>query len=117
MRAVGLRTTQYTLLRVINQSGELRQADLSALVVLEETTLTRCLRGLLKSGWVAVRSGTDRREKLVTVTARGLAKLEVARAAWKRAQERLKSRLPDRLWRDLLNTLPEVARLASDLQS
>jgi hypothetical protein len=33
LRAVGLRTTWYTLLRIISQSGEVQQRDLSGLMV------------------------------------------------------------------------------------
>ena len=52
--------------------------------MLDETSLTRSLRPLVNAGWIAVRSGDDRREKLVTITAAGMAKLEEARPAWER---------------------------------
>src|SRR6266853_4435180 len=56
LRGVGLRTTQYSLLRVLARAGEVRQGDLSGLASLDETTLTRNLRPLVASGWVSVRS-------------------------------------------------------------
>src|SRR5438874_106548 len=65
LRSVGLRTTQYSLLRVLARAGQVRQGDLSGLASLDETTLTRNLRPLQKRGWVAVCAGEDRREKLV----------------------------------------------------
>src|SRR5438874_8726599 len=73
LRGVGLRTTQYSLLRTLARAGQVRQGDLSGLTSLDETTLTRNLRPLVAAGWVAVRSGEDRREKLVTITAAGTA--------------------------------------------
>ena len=76
LREAGLRTTQYTLLRIIREAGEVRQADLSGLLALEETTLSRNLRAVYKSGWVAIHTGADRREKLVTITPKGIAKLK-----------------------------------------
>jgi DNA-binding MarR family transcriptional regulator len=82
--------------------------------VLDETTLTRNLRPLVDRGWVAVREGKDRRERLVSITATGRAKLAQARPAWERAQERLQTSLPKGVWESLMSTLPEVARLTSE---
>jgi DNA-binding MarR family transcriptional regulator len=113
LRSLGLRTTQYSLLRVLARTGQVRQGDLSGLASLEETTLTRNLRPLIGAGWIAVRSGEDRREKLVTITEAGIAKLAEARPAWKRAQTRMQAILPAGQWQRLLAVLPEVARLTS----
>jgi DNA-binding MarR family transcriptional regulator len=110
LRGVGLRTTQYSLLRVLARAGEVRQGDLGGLAHLDETTLTRNLRPLVDAGWVAIRAGQDRREKLVTITESGNAKLQGARPAWERAQQRMQGLLPEGTWQGLLEMLPEVAR-------
>jgi DNA-binding MarR family transcriptional regulator len=114
LRGVGLRTTQYSLLQLLRRSGEVRQRDLAELTVHDETSLTRSLRPLLDAHWVAVRPGEDRREKLLTITSTGLAKLEEARPAWERAQTRIQALLPKGAWQGLMEILPEVARLTSD---
>lgn len=111
---MGLRTTQYSLLRHLSRPGEVRQRDLGGLRSLDETTLTRNLRPLIDSGWVAFGTGEDRREKLVRLTEAGAAKLEEAGPAWERAQKRMRSRLPERAWSSLLAALPDVARLADE---
>jgi DNA-binding MarR family transcriptional regulator len=115
LRSVGLRTTQYSLLRRLSAAGEVRQRDLGELTSLDETTLTRNLRPLIEAGWVAIRPGEDRREKLVRLTDAGGAKLHEARPAWDRAQERLCSRLPKETWTSLMDLLPEVTRLADTM--
>jgi DNA-binding MarR family transcriptional regulator len=112
LRGVGLRTTQYSLLRRLRRAGEVRQRDLGGLTCLDETTLTRNLRPLIYAGWVAIRPGEDRREKLVRLTDAGAAKLHEARPAWEQAQQRLRSRLPKGTWSDLMILLPELTRLA-----
>ena len=112
LRGAGLRTTQYSLLRRLRAVGEVRQRDLGGLTSLDETTLTRNLRPLIDAGWVAIRSGEDRREKLVRLTDAGAAKLHEAGPAWERAQERLRSRLPKGTWASLMDLLPELTRLA-----
>src|SRR5262249_27014744 len=112
LRGLGLRTTQYSLLRRLLAAGEVRQRDLGGLTSLDETTLTRNLRPLVDAGWVAIRPGDDRREKRIRLTDAGAAKLHEARPAWERAQERLRSRLPKEIWASLLDLLPELTRLA-----
>jgi DNA-binding MarR family transcriptional regulator len=110
LRGSGLRTTQYSLLQWLRRSGEVRQRDLAELTLHDETSLTRNLRPLADAGWVAVRTGDDRREKWLSITAGGLAKLEAARPAWQRAQARMQALLPEGAWQSLMEVLPEVAR-------
>jgi DNA-binding MarR family transcriptional regulator len=112
LRGVGLRTTQYSLLRWLRYAGEVRQRDLGALTSLDETTLTRNLRPLIQAGWVGIRAGADRREKLVSLTGAGMVKLRKALPAWKRAQERMQSQLPKGVWPDLMERLHGLTRLA-----
>ena len=113
LRDVGLRTTQLSLLQLLRRSGEVRQRDLAGLTMHDETSLTRGLRPLVDARWVAVRTGDDRREKWFRITAAGLAKLDEARPAWERAQARIQALLPERAWRVLMETLPDVARLTA----
>jgi DNA-binding MarR family transcriptional regulator len=95
LRGVGLRTTQFSLLRQLRSAGEAWQRDLSGLTSLDETTLTRNLRPLIEAGWVEIRPREDRREKLVSLTEAGAAKLREARPRWERTQERMRSLLPE----------------------
>jgi DNA-binding MarR family transcriptional regulator len=113
LRGVGLRTTQFSVLRVLAAQGEIRQRDLAERTVHEETTLTRNLRPLVEAGWVAERPGSDRREKWLGITPEGLSKLKEARPLWKRAQQRMRSQLSEEVWETLLTVLPEVARKAA----
>lgn len=112
LRGAGLRTTQFSVLRVLAASDEIRQRDLAERTVHEETTLTRNLRPLVEAGWVAQRAGVDRREKWLKITPSGRAKLTEAKPLWKRAQQRMRSRLSEKVWDNLLAVLPEVARQA-----
>jgi DNA-binding MarR family transcriptional regulator len=114
LRGIGLRTTQYSLLRALARTGQVRQRDLGGLTSLDETTLTRNLRPLIDSGWVAVEAGEDRREKLIRITKAGEAKMMEALPAWERAQERLQSRMPEAAWSGLLASLPDLVRMADE---
>ena len=110
LRKIGLRTTQYSLLQLLRRTGEVRKRDLAELTLHEETTLTRNLRPLVDAGWVAVRTGEDRREKWLKITKSGVSKLEEAYPAWQRGQERMQSLLPEEVWQNLLDVLSDVAR-------
>src|SRR5262249_19800188 len=111
LREVGLRTTQYALLAWLRTAGEARQRDIEKLTSLDQSTLSRNLRPLVEAGWIAIRPGADRREKLVHLTDAGAAKLREARPSWERAQERMRSRLPKGEWSDLMERLHELTRL------
>ncbi len=113
LRRVGLRSTQHSLPRLLARAGEVRKGDLGEMASRDETTLTHGLPPLQKNGWVTIRVGADRREKLVSITEAGREKVEEARPSWSEAQERMKSILPDRTWDSLLAALPEVTKAAS----
>jgi DNA-binding MarR family transcriptional regulator len=85
LRDAGLRTTPHFLLRLLERTGKRRQGDRGERASLDEPTLTRTLRPLQKSGWLTIRAGADRREKLVAITAQGRAKIQEARPAWSKA--------------------------------
>jgi DNA-binding MarR family transcriptional regulator len=114
LRGVGLRTTQYSLLRVLARSGPIRQGELGNLAHLEETTITRNLRPLVAAGLLSITAGKDRREKWVSITKVGTAKLAKALPAWERAQARMRALLADETWQQLLAILPEIARLTAE---
>ena len=69
----------------------------------------------MDAGWVAASSGADRREKLVTITKAGTAKLAEARPALERAQAGMRSLLPEGVWQGLMAVLAEVARFATEV--
>jgi DNA-binding MarR family transcriptional regulator len=114
LRGTGLRSTQHSLLRLLDRVGEVRQGDLGELASLNETTLTRNLRPLQRSGWVTIRPGADRREKLIEITGAGKTKVEQARPAWSRAQERMRKNLPEGTWDSVFAGLPAVTKTASE---
>lgn len=85
MATVGLKTTQYSLL-VNAARAALPVAELADLLGLERTTLTRNLKPLLDAGWVELKPGADSRQRIVTITDGGRAKVEQAYVVWRLAQ-------------------------------
>jgi len=114
LRATGLELTQFTLLMALNITGETTQGDLGKLLALDTTSLTRMLRLLTKRGWIGVKAGDDRRQRLLRLTASGRQKLLHSRPHWERAQRRLQRSLGETSWSQMGGLLAEVARASAE---
>jgi DNA-binding MarR family transcriptional regulator len=93
MAAAGLKSSQYSLLSQVKALGPLGPTALAGHMGMDASTLTRNLRPLIDKGWVQQGPGADARQRVVTITADGLAKQAEAKACWKRAQLEVNRRL------------------------
>ena len=112
LRPAGLRITQYSLLRNLSRGGEQRMRDLSAVLVMEETGLLRSVHGLEERDWITIRTGDDRRERLLSITPAGRAVLDDAEPLWAAVQRRMNDELGGR-WDGLMRSLAEVTASAA----
>lgn len=85
MAAVGLKTTQYSVLTNVARQS-LPVAELAERLGTERTTLTRNLKPLIEAGWVALKAGADSRQRIVTITESGRVKVRQAYVVWRAAQ-------------------------------
>jgi DNA-binding MarR family transcriptional regulator len=93
LAAVGLKTTQYSLLSNVLRLAPVRPADLAAVMKMASSTLTRNLQPLVAAGWVSLQAGADGRSRAVGITPAGQALHGRARACWRVAQDQLNQRL------------------------
>lgn len=118
MAAVGLKTTQYSVLANVARKA-LPVAELAERLGMERTTLTRNLKPLMDAGWVASRPGADSRQRIVTITEAGQQKLAGSFPVWcgaQRAFEQLVGRDAVRaLHTQLDSTLAQLTPLIEDL--
>jgi DNA-binding MarR family transcriptional regulator len=115
LRTTGLELTQFTLLMALNITGETTQGDLGRLLALDTTTLTRMLRLLTKAGWIGVKAGDDRRQRLLQLTPSGREKLQQSHPHWEHAQRRLQRRLKEPKWSQMGPLLAEITGAAMEL--
>ncbi len=105
MRPLGIKSTQFSLMRMIHRHGPITFQALAEKMVLDQTTLPRSLRTIEKDGFVRIAAGEDRRERLVSLTDKGAAILAKAVPVWERTQasvrEKFKAERLDRLLSDL----------------
>lgn len=96
----GLKLTQFIVLYVIGQAGEIAHCELAKHFAASEETFSRRLASARKSGWVSVKTG-DRNRRVYCLTERGRALLKIATPYWERAQQRMRQELGDMAWKKL----------------
>ncbi len=111
LRGTGLRSTQFTLLVVVDGFGPISTGALARIVVLERTTLTRNIALLRRKGYLRARAGSDRRSRLVSITARGRKAALEALPAWRRVQLQLHRTLGNRRFGELTRRLGELTNV------
>lgn len=108
----GIEIAQFGVLMALTETGETNQKRLSAGLAMDSTTLTRTLALIRKRGWVRVRSGKDRRERLFGLTWAGRSQLAEARPYWERAEQRLRKELGEAGWEGMRQTVSRVTEAA-----
>ena len=114
LRPLGLHATQFSILQALELAGEVSQNQLSNLLFIVSTTLTRNLRILRKKGWIAVRAGADRRERWLRLAPLGVRQLQQVMPVWGRVQEQLRHKLGDTRWRDLQKLSNEIVDIVAN---
>ncbi len=112
LRKAGLEITQFGLLTALGKTGEANQKRLSAGFAMDSTTLTRTLGLLLKQGWVRVKRGQDRRERLFCLTRAGIQKMAEAQPYWERAERRLQQKLGEARWKSMKQMVARMTEAA-----
>jgi DNA-binding MarR family transcriptional regulator len=114
MRPVGIRSTQFSLLRMIQRHGPIAFQALAEKMVLDQTTLPRSLRTIEKDGYIRIAAGEDRRERLASLTEKGGRLLRRAAPLWRNAQGLVRRRFRARRLERLLVELDQLRRMMSD---
>lgn len=104
LRDIGLKITQFSILRCLWFHQSPSHKELEELLVLNQTTLTRNLKSLLKAGYViSTPSETDQRVKLLNLSEKGKALYLQAMERWQLAQKNVSEQLGDSLSSHLFN--------------
>lgn len=90
-RPIGLRLTQFSLLRAISRLGRATMTEVALEAALDKTTMSRNMRILVRKGWVDVAGSKDGRERVVTLSASGAAMIRRALPYWQGAQKKVES--------------------------
>ncbi len=114
LRKARIEITQFGLLTALAIVGEANQKTLSAGFAMDSTTLTRTLVPLRKQGWIHVRPGKDRRERVFRLTEAGRKQIAAAQPHWQTAEDRLRQILGPGGWKQMHATIARVANAAAE---
>lgn len=91
---VGLKVGQFSILRAVNFAKETTNKHLQSVLVLDQTTLTRNLKPLLRDGYLQQKPHPeDSRQKLISLTEAGKTLYEKAEPIWKTTQLELQQNI------------------------
>jgi DNA-binding MarR family transcriptional regulator len=110
LQKAGLEIAQFGLLTALATAGEVNQKRLSEGFVMDSTTLTRTLDRMRKQGWIGVKPGKDRRERLFRLTAAGKRKIAEAKPYWDLAESRLRHGLGETGWKEMKDAVSLITQ-------
>jgi DNA-binding MarR family transcriptional regulator len=113
LRNADIEITQFGLLTALAIVGEANQKVLSAGFAMDSTTLTRTLALLRKQGWIHVRPGKDRRERIFRLAEAGKRQIAMAQPYWQAAEGRLRKTLGPSGWKQMQATVARVTNAAA----
>lgn len=120
LEPTGLKATQFFILKVIAEAGEIAQWKFSREHAVAVETLTRRFAALRRRKLIAVRTGRNHGEQIYTLTPEGLEAFTRALPYWERAQTRLRQTLgrpQSRLLLQLCQRTVEAAQHAQQLRT
>lgn len=112
----GVSTAQLNLLAAIAAGDGARPVDLTRLLEVEKSTLSRDLKRMEQLGWVRSRGGPAGVGRPVTLTRAGSRLLVEVRDAWEKAQEAAQSELGPRPFAQLRNALPSPLAISASVR-
>ena len=113
LQACGLKGGQYTILRVIENHKQTTNRELQDMLLLDQTTLSRSLKPLVRDGFLEVQQGEDLRVKLLSLSPKGKKLIKEATRYWQDAQNEVKRRLGKKSSEQLLAITNTVAELGA----
>ena len=112
LKPSGIKATQFTILGVLANEGEIAIKELAISLGLDRTTLTRGIVRLETAGLIKSREGDDARQRFVALTTKGIKKLNDSIPYWEKAQDTMEKGLGENFPRflDTLETVLESQR-------
>ncbi len=90
----GLKCTQFSILRAVQHLIKTTNVELQDMLVLNQTTLTRGIKPLIRDGFIsAVASEHDQRKKILSLTPAGQGMYRKAEKKWRQAQQYIQKHL------------------------
>ncbi|MGN7942581.1 MULTISPECIES: MarR family winged helix-turn-helix transcriptional regulator [Bacillaceae] len=93
LQQFGLYSSQWSILYCIKNNGPMTQSEIWRYLVVEAPTVTRTLAKLEESGWIKRTQGSDKRERLVSLTEKAIEQLPLVEKEVKRFEQTMTQHL------------------------
>ncbi|MFJ7735307.1 MarR family winged helix-turn-helix transcriptional regulator [Lysinibacillus sp. NPDC097287] len=112
LQPAGLKVTQYSMLANIALQKAVSISRLGEILLLDQTTVTRNVNVLKQSGYVSVtKDKQDSRTKIISLTDKGIEKLNEARPIWQDIQEKIINDIGLEKYKDFYETLKSIQKI------
>ncbi|MCL1695012.1 MarR family winged helix-turn-helix transcriptional regulator [Lysinibacillus sp. BPa_S21] len=112
LQPTGLKVTQYSMLANIDLQQSVSISQLGEILLLDQTTITRNINLLKQNGYVDLnRDPQDARTKVITLTDKGIEKLNEAAPIWQDIQERIIKDIGIEKYEDFYETLKTIQKI------
>lgn len=112
LQPTGLKVTQYSMLANIDLQQSVSISRLGEILLLDQTTITRNINLLKRNGYVNLtRDSQDARAKVITLTDKGVEKLNEAAPIWQDIQERIINDIGLEKYNDFYETLKTIQKI------
>jgi len=106
-----LKSTQFTVLRALHIMGSTTAKQLQEALVMEQATVSRALKPLIRDGYIFSSEGSDKREKVLSLSKEGQALFKQGEALWSQAQAHLREQLGGDFQEKLLTLSKQIVSL------
>ena len=113
LQSCGLNGGQFTVLRIVNRMKTTTNSELQEVMLIDQTTLSRNLKPLIRDGFIEVRPGKDLRVKILSLTPAGKQLYIDGRKCWQKAQKNVRQRLGEKSTEQIIAASMLVAGLMS----
>ncbi|MGE8035146.1 MarR family transcriptional regulator [Lysinibacillus sp. KCTC 33748] len=112
LQPTGLKVTQYSMLANIDHQQSVSISQLGDILLLDQTTITRNINLLKQNGYVDItKDPQDARTKVITLTEKGVEKLNEAAPIWEDIQERIINDIGLEKYEDFYETLKSIQKI------
>jgi len=109
LQKTGIRSTQLIILMVLEHLEKVTVSKLAEELVMDASTVARNLRPLHKQGLIQIIPGTDRRQRIVSLTAKGQERVEECLEHWNRAQNKIFSAFSEKEFENNLTAINNIS--------
>lgn len=109
---IGLTGHQFNLMTTLNNNGELSVGALAGALGMDASGIPRAIKPLVSQDLVQVERGSDRRQRVLSLTDAGRQRIDEATEVWRKVQTELMDTIGAERWITLIDDLRDIRNAA-----